>query len=256
METLCVFQNPDLMAKEIALQLKKYADQAEKDGNIFSIVLSGGNTGTRLYGEFAERSSVDKIPWHIVHLFWADERCVPPENEESNYGTCRSILLDHIPIPKENIHRIRGEEDPLKESAWYAREMQNHMKRRKGQPNLFDWVFLGVGADGHTASLFPNQDLKKSNSLCEVTKHPETGKNRITMTPLAISNSRRITYHAIGKSKAEIVFKLATDPSASSLFPAAQIQGEWFLDKEAASRLDLDLINNLSETNNSQRAKR
>ena len=144
MESLRVFHNPELMAKEIALQLKEYADQAEKNGNIFSIVLSGGSTGTRLYREFAERSFVDKIPWHIVHLFWADERCVSPENKENNYGACRSILLDRISIPKENIHRIRGEGDPLKESARYAREMQNHMNFRKGQPNLFDWVFLGL----------------------------------------------------------------------------------------------------------------
>ena len=78
-----------------------------------------------------------------------------------------------------------------------------------------------------------------------------TGQHRITLTPLAINNSRRITYHAIGKKKAEIVFKLATDPSASNLFPAAQIRGEWFLDREAASKLDLDLVNKLGETNNS-----
>jgi len=167
MESLCVFHNLELMAKEIFFELKVYADQAEKDGNIFSIVLSGGSSGTRLYGEFAKWSSVDKIPWHIVHFFWADERCVSPENEESNYGTCRSMLLDHIPIPKENIHRIRGEGDPLKESVRYAREIQNHMEFRKGQPNLFDWVFLGVGADGHTASLFSRHDALYSSNLAK-----------------------------------------------------------------------------------------
>ena len=92
--------------------------------------------------------------------------------------------------------------------------------------------------------------MKNSNKLCEATKHPKTGQHRITLTPLAINNSRRITFHAIGKTKAEIIFKLATDSSASNVFPAAQIRGEWFLDKEAASRLDIDLINKLGETNN------
>ena len=225
MESLRVFDSSELMAKEIALQLKGYADQAEKDGNIFSLVLSGGNTDTRLYGEFALRGSVDKIPWHIVHLFWADERCVSPENEESNYGTCRSILLDHIPIPKENIHRIRGEEDPLKESARYSREMQNHMELRKGQPNLFDWVFLGVGVDGHTASLFFEHDSLNSSNLCEMVRHPQTGQIRITMTPFAIRRSNRITYHVIGQGKSDIILKLVSKTEDSKKYPAAHIFG-------------------------------
>ena len=146
---------------------------------------------------------------------------------------------------------MQGEGDPVKESFRYAEEIQNYLMLRKEKAYFFDWTFLGVGADGHTASLFPGHNLKNSNKLCEVAKHPKTGQHRITLTPLAINNSRRITYHAIGKRKSEIVLKLATDPLAANLFPAAQIQGEWFLDKEAASRLDLDLINKLAETNNS-----
>ena len=238
MESLRVFHNLELMAKEISFELKVYADQAEKDGNIFSIVLSGGSSGTRLYGEFAKWSSVDKIPWHIVHLFWADERCVSPENEESNYGTCRSILLDHIPIPKENIHRIRGEEDPLKESAWYAREIQNHVKLRKGQPNLFDWVFLGVGADGHTASLFSGHDALDSSNLCEMVRHPQTTQIRVTMTPFAIRQANHITYHVIGRDKSDIILQLVSQIGSHTKYPAANISGEWYLDSDAASKLD------------------
>jgi 6-phosphogluconolactonase len=237
MESLRVFHNLELMAKKIYFELKGSADQAEKDGNIFSIVLSGGSSGTRLYGEFAKRSSVGKIPWHIIHLFWADERCVSPENEESNYGTCRSILLDHIPIPKENIHRIRGEGDPLKESVRYAREIQNHMEFRKRQPNLFDWVFLGVGADGHTASLFSRHDALYSSNLCEMVRHPQTGKIRVTMTPFAIRQSNRITYHVIGRGKSDIIFKLASKMEDSKKYPASHISGEWYLDSDAASKL-------------------
>jgi 6-phosphogluconolactonase len=237
MESLRVFDNSELIAKEIASQLKGYADQAEKEGNIFSIVLSGGSSGTRLCGEFAKRSSVNKIPWHIVHFFWADERCVSPENEESNYGTCRSILLDHISIPKENIHRIRGEEDPLKESVRYAGEIQNHMEFRKRQPNLFDWVFLGVGADGHTASLFSEHDSSVSSNLCEMVRHPKTGQIRITMTPFAIRQSNRITYYVIGRGKADIILKLVSKVRDSKKYPASHISGEWYLDSDAASKL-------------------
>ena len=237
MESLRVFHNLELMAKKISFELKGCADQAEKDGNIFSIVLSGGSSGTRLYGEFAKRSFVDKIPWHIVHLFWADERCVSPESEESNYGTCRSILLDHISIPKENIHRIRGEGDPLKESVRYAREIQNHVEFRKRQPNLFDWVFLGVGADGHTASLFSGHDSLGSSNLCEMVRHPHTGQIRITMTPYAIRQSNRIIYHVLGRGKSDIIFKLASKVEDSKKYPASHIPGEWYLDSDAASKL-------------------
>ena len=237
MESLRVFHNLELMAKEISFELKVYADQAEKEGNIFSIVLSGGSSGTRLYGEFAKQSFVDKIPWHIVHLFWADERCVSPENEESNYGTCRGILLDHISIPKENIHRIRGEGDPLKESARYSREIQSHIEFRKGQPNLFDWVFLGVGADGHTASLFSGHDSLDSSNLCEMVRHPQTGQIRVTMTPFAIRQSNRITYHVIGRGKSDIILKLVSKVDDSKKYPASHLSGEWYLDSDAASKL-------------------
>mgnify|MGYP001235762196 FL=1 len=161
MESLCIFSDPDTMTKEIASQLEKNADQAEKDGRIFTLVLSGGSTCIHLYRAIAEQRFADKIPWHVIHLFWADERCAPPENEESNYRICRSILLDRIVISNSNIHRIRGEEDPILESTRYAKEIQDHMMLREGQANFFDWVFLGVGTDGHTASLFARDDSTK-----------------------------------------------------------------------------------------------
>ncbi len=161
MGSLCIFLDPDTMAKEIASQLEKCASQTEKDGRIFTLVLSGGSTDPVLYGKLAEPKWRDRIPWKSVHIFFADERCVPPENEESNYGICCRVLLDHIAIPNSNIHRIRGEEDPILESTRYAKEIQDHMMLREGQANFFDWVFLGVGTDGHTASLFARDDSTK-----------------------------------------------------------------------------------------------
>ena len=125
MESWRVFSDPEAMAEEIAFQWQERAGQAEKEGRIFSVVLSGGSTASRIYRRLAEQDYVDQIPWHVVHFFWADERCVPPENEESNYGNCRRFLLDHLTIPGENIHRIRGEEDPVAQSACYEREIQD-----------------------------------------------------------------------------------------------------------------------------------
>ena len=103
---------------------------------------------------------------------------------------------------------------------------------------FFDRVFLGVGPDGHTASLFPGHDLMNSPKLCGVAQHPETGQNRITMTPSAINKSKRITYHVIGERKTGIVYKLVSDPAARNIYPASQILGELFLDRAAASNLE------------------
>ena len=130
MESWRVFSDPEAMAEEIASQWQERASQAEKEGRVFSVVLSGGSTASRIYQRLAEPDYADRIPWHVVHFFWADARCVPPENEESNYGNCRRFLLGSLTIPDENIHRIRGEEDPAAESARYEREIQNHMRLR------------------------------------------------------------------------------------------------------------------------------
>ncbi len=237
MKSVRLFSDPETMAEEIALQWQESASLAEKEERIFSVVLSGGSTAERIYRKLAEQGYAERIPWQAVHLFWADERCVSPESEESNYGNCRRFLLNHIPIPKENTHRIRGEDDPAWESARYEREIQNHMALRKGQTDFFDWVFLGVGSDGHTASLFPGHGSVNSLNLCEEVPHPQTGQMRVTLTPLAIKKSKRITYHVIGRGKAEIISDLVSGSGETSRYPAAHVQGEWYLDSEAASNL-------------------
>ena len=226
------------MAKEIAHCLRKNAQYAESAQRIFTIVLSGGNTAKILYPIFAEPEWKNSIPWKSVHIFFADERCVPPDYEESNYKTVCDLFVNHISIPEANIHRILGEKNPQKESLRYAKEIQNHLALRNGDKNYFDWALLGVGTDGHTASLFPGQNILNSSKLCEVAQHPHTGQHRITMTPAALSLSSRITYHCIGKGKSKIVSELVSDPLAKSLYPSLRIQGEWFLDKEASAKFD------------------
>jgi 6-phosphogluconolactonase len=250
MKSVRVFPDSEELADEIARSWCEQVKKAVNNNNTFSVVLSGGGQDPKLYGGLAEPKWRDCISWESVHVFFADERCVPPDDKDSNYKTICGHLLDHVPIPKKNIYRMYGEGDPKKESLRYAEKIQNYMTLRKEKGCIFDWTFLGVGSDGHTASLFPGHNMKNLNKLCEVIKHPMTGQQRITLTPLAIKSSRRITYHAIGKKKSEIIFKLATDSSASSIFPAAEIRGEWFVDKEAASRLDSDLINKLGKINN------
>jgi 6-phosphogluconolactonase len=230
------------MAEEIARSWYEQAQLAAVNRRVFSVVVSGGSTDPVLYGKMAAPEWRDRIPWEWVHIFWADERCVPLGHKESNYRIISDFLLDHIPIPKKNVHRIRGEEDPAEESTRYAKEIQDHQVLRGGDANMFDWVFLGVGPDGHTASLFPRQEtLLNTPNLCGVARHPKTDQMRITLTPAAINRSLRITYHVIGRGKAKIVSELLPEPSAKSYYPTVHIKGEWYLDLEAASSLNLEL---------------
>jgi 6-phosphogluconolactonase len=233
-----VFSDSDAMAQEIALSLHEQTRKAVIDQRVFSIVFSGGNTAPILYSELAKPEWRNRIPWNSVHIFFADERCVPPNNNESNYKMVSDHLINDILIPEANIHRIRGEENAEKEALRYAKDIKNHLALRKGDVNFFDWVLLGVGADGHTASLFPGQNIINSPKLCEVARHPDTGQQRITMTPAAINLSSRITYHCIGEGKSQIISKLTSDPSAKNIYPVLKIQGEWFLDKAAYPKFD------------------
>jgi len=238
MKSVRVFADSEAMAEEIARNWHHCALAAAKAKSVFSVVLSGGTTAAKVYHQLASPVWINKIPWDIVHIFWADERCVSPVSEESNYQTICHALLDHVPIPENNVHRMKGEEEPEEESIRYAREIKDHMTLRGQQDTFFDWVLLGVGADGHTASLFPGQEkILKSSSLCEVASHPETGQTRITLTPSAIQRSASITYHVIGQGKSNIVSALVAESPQCENYPAAHIPGEWYLDAVAASRL-------------------
>lgn len=240
MKSIRVFQDSEAMSNELARCWHDQANQAANNQDEFSVVISGGSTAPILYGKLAEPEWQSRISWSVVHIFFADERCVPPDNEESNYKNIYNSLLRHIPIPKENIHRIKSEEDPKKEALRYAKEIQHHLNRKKTK--LFDWVLLGIGEDGHTASLFPGQCTLDSTNFCETTRHPDTGQPRITITPIAINNSARIIYHVIGDRKSEIVSKLTNCPSSKTNYPVSKISGELFLDKKAASKIDYQKI--------------
>ncbi|MBC8284086.1 MAG: 6-phosphogluconolactonase [Nitrospinae bacterium] len=239
MKTVQIFSDAEAMAKEIAYNWHEQAKRAAESQLVFSVVLSGGSTAPALYGKLAEPEWRDRIPWKSVHIFFADERCVAPISDESNYKIIYDHLFRHISIPKENIHRIRGEENPDKEALRYGKDIIGHQALRKGSINFFDWVLLGIGTDGHTASLFPGQNISNLTQLCNVTQHPDTGQNRITMTHSALKKSARITYHVIGEKKSKIVSELISNPSPKIIYPASQIKGELFLDKHAASKIDI-----------------
>ena len=239
MKSLQIFPGPDALAEAIAMRFREESKQATKENRLYSVVLAGGATALKAYKLLAVPEFSNTIPWESVHLFWTDERCVSPENNQSNFGTIHRAFLHSIPIPGANIHRIKGEEDPNLEANRYSSEIQSHFSLRNNSKHFFDWVLLGLGIDGHTASLFSGQDaLLSTRDLCGVARHPETGQNRITLTGSALEKAAHITYHVIGTEKAKIVSEVVSQSTESKKYPAAHIEGEWFLDKEAASRLN------------------
>lgn len=191
-----------------------------------------------VFDELAEHYR-ERIPWAKVHLYWGDERCVPPVHEESNYGMCAEHLLSHIAIPPENIHRIKGEDPPAGEAERYAALLGEGLPKKYRLPR-FDLVMLGLGEDGHTASVFPHEmKLWDSRNYCEVATHPDTGQKRITLSGKLINNAARVAFLVTGGGKAEKVKEILQQQGNYKNFPASRVSprsGElyWFLDREAA----------------------
>ncbi len=207
-----------------------------------TMALSGGSTPSVFFQTLARKAQLISLPWDRLHLFWGDERCVPPDHPESNYGMTRQLLLSRVPIPATNVHRIFGENEPEKEARRYAREMKQYVPMSANGLPRFDWILLGLGSDGHTASLFPGDIPKvEPDGLCAVTIHPASGQRRITISMPVIKNAGRVSFLVTGKQKATIVRRIVNADTAA-LYPAAYVQPdkgqlEWWLDKAAARLL-------------------
>ncbi|HAH22194.1 MAG TPA: 6-phosphogluconolactonase, partial [Prolixibacteraceae bacterium] len=150
---LHIYKSPDELANEFALQLMNWI--AAQSGNAFHLAISGGKTPDMLFTILASQYA-DSTLWQKVHFWWVDERMVPPGDPESNFGTANRLLFSQIIIPKENIHRIKGENNPETEALSYSQQIQENLISQNGWP-IFDLILLGMGDDGHTASIFPNQ---------------------------------------------------------------------------------------------------
>ena len=166
--TIRIFQTAEEMAREAAGEFSRAVHRKSGAEDIFSVALSGGSTPQNFFRVLAGPPCRDQIPWKKIRFFWADERCVPPGHPESNFGMARRDLLAVVDVPTENVFRIRGEAEPEAEAERYAREISEIVPVDESNIPSFDWIFLGVGEDGHTASLFPgSQTLRMENSaLC------------------------------------------------------------------------------------------
>jgi 6-phosphogluconolactonase len=230
-----IFKNKEELTVAFCTEMLKLSNQKEN----FSISLSGGNTPKFIFQKIAADYK-NKFDWNRIHLFWGDERCVPPDDDESNFGMTKKYLLNQITIPEHNVHRIKGEKDPVTEAERYTEEIKSNAKFKNGLPR-FDLVMLGLGEDGHTASIFPNQmSLINSEKICEVAVHPSSGQKRVTLTGRVINNASVITFLVTGDSKKEILKKVLVDKNKT--LPAEFIQpvsGElnFYVDEAAAEYL-------------------
>lgn len=237
-----IFPTPEKLAEEFAAELVFMIKSAEKAKSTFTIALSGGNTPKLLFSILAEKYS-ESVNWSFVHFFWADERCVPPGDTESNYGVAARLFFSRIQIPLKNIHRIKGEEEPEKEAIRYQKEILRHTKINRKFP-VFDLIILGMGEDGHTASIFPgNPGLLESSKICATSAHPLTGQVRITLTGKVINNAESIVFLVTGKNKAGVVRDIFEKKAAAVNFPAFYIIPDhgkllWLLDDGAGKGLE------------------
>lgn len=228
----------EIGAHIMALLAEKIAGIADND--FVTVALSGGSTPRQIF-KYIAANEKGKIIWNKVKLFWGDERCVGPEHDESNFKMTKENLLNHITIPAENVFRIKGENIPADEAKRYSAVVAESVKPINGLPR-FDIVLLGLGEDGHTASVFPgNEILFQSANICEAVVHPQTGQQRITLTGSVINNAAAIIFLVTGQGKASVVSRLLNNEAKSTL-PAAfvkPVNGElqWLLDSNAASLL-------------------
>lgn len=239
MPRIKIYSDIDELALHAAEEFTRLSKKTIAKYGRYSVALSGGSTPRRLFQELV---SAD-VEWKKTHLFWADERCVPPDHLDSNYGMTAVVLLDRITIPRENIHRIQGEKTPEAAAKTYEEELRIHFG---GQIPTFDLILLGVGTDGHTASLFPGSPaLLEEERWAVVVQHetpPPPLVDRVSLTFPVLNAGKNIIFLVSGVDKAEIVASAFGDPKNPFQIPVQEIISKkrnirWLLDTDSAGDL-------------------
>jgi 6-phosphogluconolactonase len=225
--------------------------KAIQERSQFLVALNGGGTPAGTFQLLATEFR-EKVDWGQVHVFWGDERCVPAGDPESSYGQARDLLLRHVPIPESNIHRIEGELSPAEAAKDYSMVLQKFASHPLSWPR-FDLVFLGMGEDGHTASLFPGSSLEVSEPVLAVTgQYQDRPAQRVTLTPPVFNSARRVVFMASGEKKAATLAEVLSERYNPELYPAQRIDPKdgkliWLVDEDAASRLPMELVRRFCE---------
>lgn len=227
--------------QEVAERFSAYFEDLVCGKEVFHVALSGGSTPKIVFDVLVNKYG-DKIDWSKIHFYWGDERCVPPSDGQSNYKMTVEHLFSKIKVSKENIHRVLGEADPAGEAMRYANLLEINLDRIAGIPQ-FDLVILGMGDDGHTASIFPHEiELWNSKDHCVVATHPESGQKRVSINGNVINRSKEIAFLVTGSSKAEKVDEIHNKKEGYEKYPASLVNPDsgnlkWFLDEEAAKHI-------------------
>jgi 6-phosphogluconolactonase len=229
-----VYSDADALAHAAAAHFVEQAVQAIAARGRFVVALAGGVTPCATYTLLASQSFVARVDWLRVHTLWGDERCVPPSHRDSNYRLAREVLLGKIPIPNTNVHRIRGELDP----AWAAMAYESDLEALLGSGGCFDLILLGMGTDGHTASLFPATAALEEQTRWVVENYVEKlGAWRITLTLPIINAARQVTFLVSGTSKAEPLARIqAGEPLPAGLVKPVEGKLTWLVDQQASHR--------------------
>ena len=236
-----VLRNREALSLAAAELVSSIAEESIAGKGRFSVALSGGTTPRRLYSLLGASPFRERIDWEKVHLFWADERCVPADHSESNYRLVVDTLLRRVDVPKDHVHRIRGEAEPERAAREYEEDIRRFFAPEPAP--VFDLVLLGAGEDGHTASLLPGSPALREKKRLVVPVHREPPKpSRVTLTLPALNHASHILFLAAGHAKAAIVHEIVEDGNPKE-YPAGLVQPvdgtvTWMIDREAAGLLD------------------
>ena len=248
MARLTVAEDEVELARLAAERITQLIEHAVAANDRAFVSLAGGNTPRRLYSNLADARQPwrDRIPWTQLHLFWGDERHVPPNHPDSNYGMAKAALLDQVPIPADHIHRIRGELPDARDAATEYDSVVSGFSRTADRvsafrrTHLFDLMLLGLGEDAHIASIFPGSELldRENDRRVAAVWAPHLNAWRITLTPDIVLDSQSIVVLAAGGRKVKAAQAALNEPSDVKKYPAQLLRSagdrvEWFLDRAA-----------------------
>jgi 6-phosphogluconolactonase len=237
-----IFPDANQLARAAAAEFTQLAKASVREKDLFTVVLSGGSTPKTLYSTLSDEPFRSELPWDRIHFFWGDERPVPPDHPESNFHMAHEALLSKIPVPAENVHRITGEApDAAAAAQEYEEELRNFFQLGQQRTPRFDLVLLGLGSDGHTASLFPDtRALHEHERLVIANWVEKLNSWRITLTFPVLNNAAKVIFLVSGPEKAAIIRSIL---KGEGEYPARLVQPSngsllWLLDREAASELE------------------
>ena len=238
---ICTLPDLESVCREAAALFVRQAQLSVTHRERFAVALSGGHTPRCLYEILAGPPFRDKVAWEKTHVFWGDERCVPADDRRSNALMTRQVLLDHVSVPPDQIHPILCHEKPTKSAKQYSNLLHDFFY---GGPRVFDLILLGLGKNGHTASLFPQAEILKDQTAWTASIYvKEQDMHRVTLMPAVINRARLVVFLVSGGSKASALKEVLTEPFDPFRLPAQLVRpqtGElvWLVDKAATAQLD------------------